>query len=171
MTERKHIGFEVYRDCVRPEWIDLNDHMNVAYYVLAFDYAIDSLWERFGLTRQRIETERQSTFAVESHVVYKRELTHNEAFVVTTQILAFDAKRVHQLQRMYQADDGFLAATAEWLHLHVDLRKRRVAPWPDDILAAIGDAARAQPRCDKPVDAGRRIRIREPLYALAEPGA
>ncbi len=171
MAVQPPTGFDVYRDHVRRDWIDLNDHMNVAYYVLAFDYAIDSLWERFGLTRERIEAERQSTFAVESHVVYKRELTIDEAFIVTSQILAFDAKRVHQMQRMYQAEDGFLAATAEWLHVHVDLRERRVSPWPDDVLPRIREAAIAQPESTYPADAGRIIRIREPLFTLAEADA
>ena len=34
---------------VRPEWIDFNGHMNVAYYVLALDQATDLLWEVLGL--------------------------------------------------------------------------------------------------------------------------
>jgi len=34
---------------VKPEWIDYNGHMNVAYYVLAFDHAIDDFYGRLGL--------------------------------------------------------------------------------------------------------------------------
>ena len=34
---------------VRKEWIDYNGHMNVAYYVLAFDLALDVLYERMGI--------------------------------------------------------------------------------------------------------------------------
>lgn len=30
-------------ETVQPGWIDYNDHMNVAYYVLAFDQALDRL--------------------------------------------------------------------------------------------------------------------------------
>ena len=30
---------------VRPEWIDHNGHMNVAYYVLAFDESTDAVYE------------------------------------------------------------------------------------------------------------------------------
>ena len=37
------LGIEVTRGTVLPEWIDINDHMNVAYYLLAFDQAVDAL--------------------------------------------------------------------------------------------------------------------------------
>ena len=30
-----------YTDTVRPEWIDSNGHMNLAYYVVVFDLATD----------------------------------------------------------------------------------------------------------------------------------
>ena len=36
-------GLTVTRGSVIPEWIDINGHMNVAYYVLAFDKAVDDL--------------------------------------------------------------------------------------------------------------------------------
>ena len=36
-------GVEVIRGKVLPEWIDINNHMNVAYYVLAFDQGVDLL--------------------------------------------------------------------------------------------------------------------------------
>ena len=30
----------LYRDVVRPEWVDYNHHLNVAFYVRAFDIAL-----------------------------------------------------------------------------------------------------------------------------------
>lgn len=43
----------LYRDTVRPEWIDYNGHMNLAYYVVAFDLATDAFLDflGFGLWR------------------------------------------------------------------------------------------------------------------------
>ena len=35
---------DVYRDVVRPEWIDNNGHMNVGYYLVVFDYATDAFF-------------------------------------------------------------------------------------------------------------------------------
>jgi len=40
--------------------------MNVAYYVLAFDLAVDTLWERFGITQDYINVTNSSTFAVKA---------------------------------------------------------------------------------------------------------
>ena len=33
---------DLYRTSVKPEWIDCNGHMNVAYYVLVFGFAADA---------------------------------------------------------------------------------------------------------------------------------
>lgn len=159
------LGVEIYRGQVLPEWIDINGHMNVAYYVLAFDYAVDTLWFDFGLTNEHIRMNNSSTFAAESHVLYRRELLVDDPFVVTTQILAYDEKRIHQFQRMYHATDGFLAATAEWMNLHVDMTTRRVAPWPAPILQSIGRVADAQGSWPYPDDAGRTMRVARPLFA------
>ena len=126
------------------EWIDFNGHMNVAWYVHAFDLGIDALWDKFGITETYVSAGRGSTFAVEGHVTWQKELHEGEQYLVTSQILAFDEKRIHQFQRMYQAKERYLAATAEWMNLHVDLATRRVSPWPDDVREAIRVFAESQ---------------------------
>ena len=162
------LGIEVSRGRVLPKWIDVNDHMNVAYYVLAFDQGVDALWDRFGITQEHIREMNSSTFAVESHVIYRRELNLDDPFIVTAQILAFDDKRIHQFQRLYHADELFLAATAEWMNLHVDLETRRVAPWPRAILADIGRVAAEQGDWPYPDEAGRSMLVPQPLFRAGE---
>tara|TARA_R110002096_G_scaffold6409_1_gene29691 strand:+ start:49941 stop:50492 length:552 start_codon:yes stop_codon:yes gene_type:complete len=157
-------GNEVIRGNVLPEWIDVNNHMNVAYYVLAFDMAVDTLWETFGITQDHINVTDSSTFAVESHVTWQRELTVDEPYIITSQLLAYDDKRIHQFMRMYHAEKQFLAATAEWMNLHVDLSVRRVAPWPAQILQRIAEFAEQQRDREKPQEAGKRMSIANPVY-------
>ncbi len=169
MTASDYTGTEVVRGNVLPEWIDVNDHMNVAYYVLAFDLAVDSLWERFGITENYINISQSSTFAVESHVTWQRELKLGEPYVITSQLLAYDSKRIHQFMRMYHAEEHFLAATAEWMNLHVDLSVRRVAPWPDPILERIAEFAGQQDAMAWPVEAGKRMSVKEPLFGASGP--
>ena len=149
---------------VLPDWIDYNGHMNVAYYLLAFDWGIDGLWEEFGITAEHVKQNQSSTFAVESHVLYKQELKEDDPYVITSQILAYDEKRIHQFQRMYHANDHFLAATAEWMSLHIDLQARRVAPWPADILDGIRRVAESQPSLPRPQEQGSTMQIRKPLW-------
>jgi len=157
------LGVEVIRGAVLPEWIDINDHMNVAYYVLAFDQGVDLLWGRFGLTDEYIRTHNCSTFAVESHITWQREISEGDPYVVTSQVLAFDEKRIHQFMRMYHADEHYLVATAEWMNLHVDLETRRVAPWPDDIRELIESYVAEQGEQPWPEEAGKKMNIEKPL--------
>ena len=159
-------GLLVATGTVEPEWIDVNGHMNVAYYLLAFDKGVDALWARVGITDKYVAERKLSTFAVEVHVTYQRELHEGDPYRVTTQILAIDDKRLHQFQRLYHAEKGFLAATAEWLNLHVNLASRRVCQWPDDILTGFTDIAQMQTDREIPQELGKRIDISRPLFSL-----
>lgn len=159
-------GTRVADGIVKPEWIDANEHMNVAYYVLAFDMGVDVLWGDFGITTEYIESGAGSTFAVESHITYQRELMADDPYFVTSQLLAYDDKRIHQFQRLYHAEELFLAATAEWMNLHVDIQKRRVCPWPPSILEKLGAFAHGQEDQEYPQEAGRQMGISKPLYSM-----
>ncbi|HEX2140326.1 MAG TPA: thioesterase family protein [Woeseiaceae bacterium] len=159
-------GFAIHEGLVRPEWIDINGHMNVAYYVLAFDKAVDDLLARVGVTDDYIRETGGTTFAVECHVTYRQELTEAQPYRIESQVLAYDQKRVHQFQRMYHAEENYLAATAEWMNLHVDLETRRVSAWPEFVLRALEELTAAQPKGDLPEEAGKRMRIAKPLYSL-----
>ncbi len=168
MTTSQSNGIAIASGKVLPEWIDINGHMNVAYYILAFDLAVDTLWGQLGITDEYIETTQCSTFAVDCHVTYQAELNESEPYVVTSQILAYDNKRIHQFQRMYHAEKEYLAATAEWLNLHVDLTSRRVKSFPQSILAVLQAYTAAQGVLPKPDEAGKTMKIRKPIFVGVE---
>jgi acyl-CoA thioester hydrolase len=159
-------GAAVYEGSVLAEWIDINGHMNVACYVLAFDKAVDDLLARAGITDDYIRTTGGTTFAAECHVTYRRELTEAAPYRIESQILAFDAKRIHQFQRMIHAGENYLAATAEWMNLHVDLGTRKVCPWPEAVLQALAELAKEQGGGAFPEEAGRRMRVTAPIWSL-----
>lgn len=141
-------------------WIDYNGHMNVAYYVLAFDQATDALLDYLTLDAAYRAQTQCSVFVLEAHVTYEQELVLNDPFRCTTQLFAADAKRIHYFHAMYHAQQGFLAATTELILLHVDLATRRSTPLPDTVqkqLAALLDTHQQLPR---PPQAGRTIGIR-----------
>lgn len=167
MTDDR-IGVTVSKGVVIPDWIDVNGHMNVAYYVLIFDRAVDDLWARLGITDEYIATTRGSTFAVENHITWQRELKEGERYVVTSQLLAYDEKRIHQLQRMYHADEGFLAATGEWMNLHVNLDTRRVSPWPEKTLRELAALVSEQGDLPLPAEAGKTMHVKRPIFANQE---
>ena len=157
-------GTAISTGIVLPEWIDINGHMNVAYYVLAFDLCVDAYWSRLGITDEYIETTGCSTFAVECHVTYKMELKADDPFIITSQILAYDEKRIHQFQRMYHGEEKYLAATAEWMNLHVDLTSRRVTPFPQSVMDALQEFADEQGVLLKPDEAGNVMSVRKPIF-------
>lgn len=150
---------QLHEETVRPEWIDYNGHMNVAYYVLAFDHATDRFLDYLGLDDAHRAETGGSTFAVESHVTYVREVAKGDRIRFTTQLLAHDAKRLHFMHRMYHAEDGFLSATSEWLNLYVDLNTRRVGTFPSAVLERLESVASAHAALDWPEEAGRVIRV------------
>lgn len=165
------LGVEVVRGEVLPEWIDLNGHMNVASYVTAFEVAVYALWERFGMPVDYQEKSGNTTFAVETHTTYKRELGEGDTYIITAQVLAYDDKRVHSFLRMYDEKQASLAATIEWLGLHVTISNRRVEDWPADVLHGIDLFLEAQTGSQVPAEARRQIRLRKPRYSVFGEGS
>ena len=152
--------FDRYEGEVLPAWIDSNDHMNLAYYVLMFDYATDAIYEAFGIDRSYKAKTNCGTFAAETHVLYMQELLEGERVRVVSQVLAADAKRVHLAHEMIRVCDGQRAAAQELMYLHVDLGQRRVVPWPDWLYGRIEEAAAAHAALPRPDWVGRRIAMR-----------
>ena len=75
--------FARYTDEVRPEWIDYSDHMNMGFYLPAFELAAVCFFSVVDIS------------------------------------------------------EGYLAAVNQILYFHVDLERRRAAPFPDDAQARI----------------------------------
>ena len=119
----------LHRAVVRPEWVDYNNHLNVAYYVLIFDHATDAALDHLDIGTDYREATSRSVFVAEAHVTYEKEVTEGEAVGVATRLLGFDGKRIVLFHEMTRERDGVLVATNEVLCLHVDLSTRRTAPW------------------------------------------
>ena len=145
---------------VPAEWTDLNGHLNVTYYVRAFDLASDAFCDLLGIGWEYTSRERHTIFMLETHVSYLEEVVEGDRLRFTTQLLDYDAKRMHIFHEMFHAAKGFKAATSEWLAIHVDMEARLSSPMPDparEKLAGIMAAHEALPR---PEQAGRVIGIR-----------
>ena len=150
-------GLALIRERVRPEWVDYNGHMNVAWYVAAFDHASDMLLEQVGLGPTYRREEDRSVFTVEAHITYQREAHCGDLLEFRTRLIGFDQKRIRYIQQMYRVEDASLVATAEWLVLHVDMKTRRTAPIPEAGLAALEALRRRQAELPIPSEAGRAI--------------
>jgi acyl-CoA thioester hydrolase len=142
---------------VEPGWIDYNGHLNMAYYNVLFDRAVDEAYELLGCGLAYLEAAKHSTFTAEAHVRYLRELHAGDPVRVTFQLLDFDAKRMHYFEQLFHAEEGWLSATSENMVLHVDVTAKKTAAFPQAIVARLARMKAAHAHLPVPDGAGRRI--------------
>lgn len=144
---------------IDPAWIDYNGHLNMAYYLVLFDRAIDEAMSVAGLGPRYLEERGLSYFTAETHTLYRRELTLDDPVRVTVQLIGHDEKRIHAYLEIRHAHDGWVSASCEKLFLHVDMRERKVTAFPNDILANLAAMTASHRRLPRPVSLGRVITL------------
>jgi acyl-CoA thioester hydrolase len=144
---------------VEPGWIDYNGHLNMAYYNVLFDRAVDEVYELMGIGANYVEGQGRSLFTAEVHLRYLRELHAGDRVRATVQLLAYDSKRLHYFQQLFHAADGWVAATSENMALHVDLATRKTTGFSPPVAARIGLMHASHRMLPRPEAAGRSIAI------------
>lgn len=144
---------------VRPEWIDSNGHLNLAYYVVVFDLATDALYDALDIGTAYREATGNSCFTAETHTLYEREVHLGDRLITRAWLLGADHKRVHYFHEMFHAESGERSAVQELMALHIDMRIRRVVPFPADRYQALQRAVREYAPTELPKGAGRRIAL------------
>jgi acyl-CoA thioester hydrolase len=142
---------------IEPQWIDYNGHLNMAYYNVMFDRAIDELWVQFGIGPTYMKDRQGSTFTAECHVRYLREIHLGDPVRVSILLVGTDEKRLHTFEELRHAGEGWLSATSENMTIHVDMKTRKTAPLPPDIRARIEAIANAHRAIARPEAIGRSI--------------
>ncbi len=147
--------FDAYRDVVRPEWIDNNNHMNMGFYLVVFDEATGAFLEAMGLTPEHRREHAITTFCLEGHINYLAEVRSGDPLRFTTRLLGFDDKRIHYFHEMRHGVDNYLAATNELMSLHLSEKTRRAAPMHDAVLARLSETLAAHRQQPMPAQVGR----------------
>lgn len=145
---------------VQPDWIDHNGHMNVAFYVLAFDIATDKVYETWGLGFDYPERENHSIFTIGMNVDYLSEVFEGDPLRITTQLVDMDHKRIHYLHTMYHGETGVLVAHNECLCMNVNLISRRSSPFPTSVADKLRPVFEAHQQLEIPKGFGRILQIR-----------
>lgn len=95
-----------YRHRVWPHYVDLNLHMNQAFYLRVMEYA---RWE--WLTRQRllvaIARKRMKVVVVEVEIKYRRELKPLQSFDVLTRCIALEGRAAIMQQLIVVGQDVY----------------------------------------------------------------
>ncbi len=146
---------------VEPGWIDYNGHMNVAYYTMGFDQALDVfLQEELGIGERFVTREGHGPYALQAHFHYLGELLAGERFTVSVLLHDHDAKRMHVMLEMRNAETGAVAATLEQVLMNVDLTARRSAPYPEWAQARMAAMRAAHAGLARPGQMSRPIGLR-----------
>lgn len=152
--------FKKFHTTVKPEWIDYNGHMNVGYYHIAFDTAVEPFFHWLGLTPEYRQTNQCSTFAHEAHLNFLKEVNQGDKIRFESRLLDFDKKRIHFYQEMYHEDEGYLAASHESISSYMDMALRKTAPLPADIAERLQQIKSAHSALERPWQIGNVIATR-----------
>ena len=144
---------------VTPEWIADTGHMNVTFYLEAFDHNIGDFFRSLGLTKEYRRKQSVATYCGDFHIHYIRELFKGTRIEITCQLVDFDEKRIHLCQSMYNAEEGYLAAESEVIYLHVDALARKVAPMKSDLFERVKVVHEAHKQLEQPGQKGRIISL------------
>ncbi len=145
------------RISVEPEWVDYNGHMNLAFYVLAFDKATDNFYDQLGIGLDYRAEQDSSMFTLGINVDYLREVFQGDELLITTQLLEVDKKRLRYIHQMYQGDDGQPVAVNECLAIHVNMSSRKSEPFPVPTQTRINTAMVSHQQLAQPASAGRLL--------------
>lgn len=144
---------------IRPEWTDRNGHLNVAYYVLAFDRATDLLYDRVGLGWSTLE-QGHSLFTLAMNVDYLNEVFAGETVRISSRLLDSDTKRLHYFHAMVRERDDVLAATNEIIAVNVGMVARKSAPFAPAVVLRLAALTAAHSALPRPPQAGRTLALR-----------
>lgn len=151
----------LYSTAIKPEWLDYNGHMNVAYYVLIFDLAEEELFKMIGLGELVTKKTNVSWMVLENHITYDDEVSLRQKVTVSARIVDNDTKRLHLYLEMHtQGADGYLASTLEQMVICADLVQRKSTEFPEEVKKNIERLASNQTNEDISDRLGRVIGIR-----------
>ena len=128
--------------------------------MVVFDLATDAWLAHVGLDDAHRRAHQVTTFSLEGHITYDREVRAGDPLRFTTQLIDFDEKRIHYFHHMYHGQEGYLASTNELMTLHISRKTRRAAPMHASVLAHLGRIKAAHDRLAPPLQAGRVIGLK-----------
>ena len=124
---------------VKKEWVDYNNHMNMAYYVLIFDQAWEVALEKFKMGGTAAKDNNRSTMVVETNTKYINEVKEGEKVNIYVNYFDHDKKRLHLKMEMISQKTSKLSASMEWISLYIDLSKRKVTEFEEEKVKLMRD--------------------------------
>ena len=127
--------YEASMVVVTEDMCDLNGHMNVAYYLQAFDIYSRPMFEDFGFTKEHFKN-GYSSFAVEDSIRYLKEFLLGGKIFPRFRLENFNKKLIHIVGVLLN-EQGQLSSISETIIVHVDMRTRKTVPMPEELLVRL----------------------------------
>ena len=147
-----------YRGAVKPEWIDVNGHMNATHFGLVIYEAHAAHSEWLGFNEEYVDRARCGKAVLESHMRYEREAGLGDQLEVRCWLLAVDNKRLHFFHELYNCSRQCRSATSEQVDIHIDLQARRSADMPESLQRFLRKQVRENLAQPLPLNIGSQLR-------------
>ena len=144
---------------VEPAWIDYNGHLNMAYYNVLFDRAVDEVFELLGCGADYVKNRASRPSPPRCTCATCASCNEGDPVRVTFQLLEYDDKRMHYFEQLFHADEGWVSATSENMSLHVDMTAKKVAPFPPEVVRRLAQMKASHGQLPKPEAAGRSVQM------------
>ncbi|PWU29684.1 acyl-CoA thioester hydrolase [Pseudomonas delhiensis] len=149
-----------YRTPVLRDWIDYNEHLRDAFYLLIFSYATDALMERIGLDEAGRADTGHTLFTLEAHINYLAQAKLGDALEVRTRFIDRDLKRLHIVHDLHREGSDEPLAVSEQMLMNVDFQAGRACVFADAVDRRVSELFRQYQGARHPGYCGRRIAIR-----------
>jgi len=121
------------------EWVDYNNHLNMAYYILIFDQTLEVMLEKFKMGADSAKKEKKSTMVVETNTKYINEVKEGDEIDIMLTFFDHDKKRLHLKLEMIEKVTKKISASIEWLSLYVNLETRKVSEFENEKIKIMDD--------------------------------
>lgn len=148
-----------YRTAIQPEWVDYNNHLRDAFYMLIFSYATDALMEHLGLDEAGRARTSHTLYTLECHLNFLNEVKLGSEVEVRTQLLAHDRKRLHIHHGLYLAGGDSALAQSEQMLMNIDSQTSRSAVFDAEVAQQVQLLAQAHSELPQPDCVGRLIAL------------
>ena len=133
---------------VPEEYRDVMGHMNIGWFTHYNSDAMIGLFTLLGYGVEDIKERQLGRFALETHMRYLREVRIGDEVEIYSRFIARNEKRFHVINFLYNKTTAELASTYEIVGMSVDLRLRKSAPLPADLIPEIDKIIAAHQQLD-----------------------
>lgn len=115
------------------DWEDRNGHVGVQYFQALFALGAWRVLEEVGVDEDWFKREQRSQFDLEHHLFYRSEIRVGDQVSTYNRVLGKSDRRFHGMYLVINDSTDRLAATLEYITAGIDMHRRRMAAFPEDL--------------------------------------